>query len=60
MGLFDSHVHLDDSRFDGDREELISSLSEDGIDYVVNIGADLQTSKTLLNYLKNILLYMLQ
>ncbi|WP_454964810.1 TatD family hydrolase [Filifactor alocis] len=45
MGLFDSHVHLDDSRFDGDREELISSLSEDGIDYVVNIGADLQTSK---------------
>ena len=57
MGLFDSHVHLDDSRFDGDREELISSLSEDGIDYVVNIGADLQT---LLNYLKNILLYMLQ
>ena len=38
MGLFDSHVHLDDSRFDGDREELISSLSEDGIDYVVNVA----------------------
>lgn len=45
MGLFDSHVHLDDSRFDEDREELISSLSENGIDYVVNIGADLPTSR---------------
>ncbi len=45
MGLFDSHVHLDDSRFDEDREELISSLSENGIDYVVNIGADLSTSR---------------
>ena len=26
--LFDSHAHLNDERFDEDREELISSLNE--------------------------------
>ena len=26
--LFDSHAHLNDERFDEDREELISSLQE--------------------------------
>ena len=26
--LFDSHAHLNDERFDEDREELIASLNE--------------------------------
>lgn len=34
--LFDSHAHLNDERFDEDREELISSLNEKGVDLVVN------------------------
>lgn len=42
--LIDSHTHLDDSRFDEDREKLIESFEEDGIELVVNIGADLQSS----------------
>ncbi len=41
---FDSHAHFDDDRFDGDREELISSLTGLGIGYVANIGADLESS----------------
>lgn len=45
MAPFDSHAHLDDSKFDEDREELIASLPENEIEYVVNVGADLQTSK---------------
>ena len=43
--FFDSHAHLNDERFDEDREELISSFNQNGICNVVNIGADLQTSK---------------
>lgn len=43
--LIDSHVHLDDSRFDKDRDEIIKSLKENGLDLVINIGADLKTSK---------------
>lgn len=42
--LIDSHAHLDDERFDRDRDRLIKSLKEDGIDLVINPGSDLQSS----------------
>lgn len=42
--LFDSHAHLNDERFNEDREELISSLQEKGVDLVVNPGACIKTS----------------
>lgn len=42
--LFDSHAHLNDERFDEDREELISSLQERNVDLVVNPGACIETS----------------
>ena len=42
--LFDSHAHLNDERFDEDREALIASLNEKGIDLVVNPGACMKTS----------------
>ena len=29
--LFDSHAHLNDERFDEDREELLLSFKENGI-----------------------------
>ena len=44
--LFDSHAHLNDERFDEDREELINSLKEKNVDLVLNPGADIQTSKS--------------
>ncbi|WP_353095569.1 TatD family hydrolase [Tissierella praeacuta] len=42
--LIDSHAHLDDSRFDYDRDMLIKSLQDNGIEMVMNIGADLRSS----------------
>ena len=42
--LIDSHAHLDDERFDRDRDELIKSLGNNGISTVINIGADLPSS----------------
>ncbi|WP_304340927.1 TatD family hydrolase [Metaclostridioides mangenotii] len=44
--LFDSHAHLNDERFDEDRDELIKSLRENNVDLVVNPGADIETSKS--------------
>ena len=44
--LFDSHAHLNDERFDEDRDELINSLKEKSVDLVVNPGADIETSKS--------------
>lgn len=43
--MIDSHAHLDDPRFDKDREEVIKNLKKDNIDYVINIGADIESSR---------------
>lgn len=41
----DSHVHLDDSRFDLDRDNLIRTLKDNKIELVINIGADEDSSE---------------
>lgn len=46
--IFDTHAHYDDSRFDEDRDELLSSLSENGVSHIVNCGCDLKSSLTTL------------
>lgn len=43
--IFDSHAHYDDEAFDADRTELLQKLPELGICNVVNVGADLKSSK---------------
>ncbi len=43
--MIESHAHYDDSRFDEDRTELLSSLPANGIEYVINVGADMQSSE---------------
>lgn len=43
--FIDSHAHLDDERFDEDREQLINELLNNDIEAVLNPGADLETSK---------------
>jgi TatD DNase family protein len=47
--FIDSHAHLDDERFDDDRETVIKNLKTDQIDIVINIGADIASSKSTLN-----------
>lgn len=41
----DSHVHLDDSRFDLDRDNLIRTLKDNKVELVINIGADEDSSE---------------
>ena len=43
--LFDTHAHFDDPQFDSDRDEVIKSLADDGVTRVMNIGANMETSK---------------
>ena len=45
MKLFDSHCHLDDEKFNEDREELIPKLHEEGVDKLVSAGYSLEGSK---------------
>ena len=46
--IFDTHAHYDDEAFDEDREELLASLQEAGIDHVVNVAASMTSCRTTL------------
>ena len=43
--LFDTHAHMDDTAFDTDREELLASLPERGIQLLMNPGCSLESSR---------------
>lgn len=45
MLLIDTHAHLDSSRFNKDRAEVIKNARDTGVSYIVNIGADLKSSR---------------
>ena len=40
--MFDTHAHL---LFFSNKEEIIESMKNDGLDYIVNIGTTVQDSK---------------
>ena len=42
---FDSHAHLDDVRFDGDREEIFATLADHEVGLIMNVGCDLPSSE---------------
>ncbi len=44
--IFDSHAHYDDEQFDIDRDILLKSLEKEGVSYVVNVGASMESSRS--------------
>lgn len=43
--LIDSHAHLDDEKFDSDREKIIEDLKKNNIEIVLNPGVNITSSK---------------
>ena len=43
--IFETHAHYDDEAFEADREELLDSMQENGIDRIVNACASLESLK---------------
>ena len=41
--LFDSHTHLDDDKFNEDREAVIEKIRQSGVSGLVNIGCNIST-----------------
>lgn len=50
--IFDTHAHYDDEAFNDDRDQLLRSLADNGIEAVVNIGASIQSTKNTLALMK--------
>ncbi|MCM8771774.1 MAG: TatD family hydrolase [Candidatus Omnitrophica bacterium] len=45
MKFFDTHCHLDFQQFDKDRDEVIKRAKDKGIEYILNVGIDVESSK---------------
>ncbi len=46
--IFETHAHYDDEAFDKDREELLGSMRDNGIAYIMNVGANIETCRSTL------------
>ncbi len=50
--IFETHAHYDDEAFHQDREALLESLKEHGIEYVINVGASLQSTENTIRLME--------
>jgi TatD DNase family protein len=46
MRLFDTHAHYDSSAFNADREAVLASMPEQGVELILNPGCEIESSKT--------------
>ena len=56
--IFETHAHYDDEAFDEDRDELISSMRQNGIEYIVNVGSSLKSTAQSIELAKKIPVYL--
>ena len=50
--FFDSHCHVNEDRFDEDRDEVLGRMKEYGITRYAVIGSDMETSRACVKYVK--------
>ena len=50
LQVFDTHAHYDDGRFDEDRDALLASMPENGVQLILNPGCDPETSRKAIAY----------
>ena len=43
MKLFDTHAHVNDGRFDNDRDEMLQACFDAGVEYIMIPGVDRST-----------------
>jgi len=43
--LFDTHAHMNDPAFDEDREKVLLGLKDKGVEYMMNVGCCLESSR---------------
>lgn len=47
--IFETHAHYDDEQFDLDREELLSSMPEQGVGTIVNVSATYESCRCVVD-----------
>lgn len=52
MKIFDTHAHYDDRAFLGEQEFLLRQMHREGIEYIVNIGCSMESSRVITELVK--------
>lgn len=52
MKIFDTHAHYDDRAFLGEQESLLEQMHREGIEYIVNIGCSMESSRVITELVK--------
>ena len=50
--IFDTHAHYDDEAVDDDREQLLERMQNRGVEYIVNVGANIASSKSTIGLVR--------
>lgn len=50
--IFDTHAHYDDDAFDIDRNELLKDMKNKGVEFIVNVGASMDSTRKTLELAK--------
>lgn len=50
--IFETHAHYDDPAYDLDREELLASMKENGIDRIINASASMEECRITMEYIE--------
>jgi len=53
MEYFETHMHLDDEKFDEDRNEVINKIWNEGVTSAINMGCDINSSNKAIEIAKN-------
>ena len=53
MEYFETHMHLDDEKFDEDRDEVIKKIWNEGVTLAINMGCDINSSNKAIEIAKN-------
>lgn len=53
MEYFETHMHLDDEKFDEDRNEVIKKIWNEGVTLAINMGCDINSSNKAIEIAKN-------
>ena len=51
--IFDTHAHYDDEAFDADRESLLAGMAKQGVGYIVNVAAGIESARATLALTEN-------
>ncbi|NLB20837.1 MAG: TatD family hydrolase [Clostridium sp.] len=50
--IFDSHAHYDDEQFDKDRDELLTTMNQNGVEAILNMSSDYDSIKSTVELTK--------